>query len=101
MKNRNSSLGLGCWGLGGDAYGLVDEAVAKSIIEKAQNSGIGLFDTAPSYGFGLSEERLGKYLPKNHNIIIVTKVGMSGHTGINVPMSFTNKSIENSINSSS
>lgn len=95
-----SRLGLGCWGLGGDAYGSMDDELSKSIIYKAIDSGINFFDTSPTYGFGESEARLGKYLPKNNDLIIATKVGMIAHSGTDVPLSFTLKSIEKSIDQS-
>ncbi len=46
----------------GNLYQNVDETVAKETIEQAVKSGIKVFDTAPHYGMGLSEIRLGKYL---------------------------------------
>ena len=100
MIKKISKLGLGCWGLGGDAYGSIDDDLSKKIIYKAIDSGINFFDTSPTYGFGKSEERLGKYLPKNDNLIIATKVGMKAHSGTEVPLSFTLKSIEKSIDQS-
>jgi aryl-alcohol dehydrogenase-like predicted oxidoreductase len=100
LSNRISKLGLGCWGLGGDAYGSIDDDLSKNIIYKAIDSGINFFDTSPTYGFGKSEERLGKYLPKNDGLIIATKVGMKAHSGTEVPLSFTLKSIEKSIDES-
>ncbi len=95
-----SKLGLGCWGLGGDAYGSIDDNLSKNLIYKAIDSGIDFFDTSPTYGFGKSEERLGKYLPKNDDLIIATKVGMIAHTGTDVPLNFTQKSIEDSLDQS-
>jgi len=100
LIKKISKLGLGCWGLGGDAYGSIDDDLSKKIIYKAMDSGINFFDTSPTYGFGKSEERLGKYLPKNDNLVIATKVGMKAHSGTEVPLSFTLKSIEKSIDQS-
>ena len=100
MIKKISQLGLGCWGLGGDAYGSIDDNLSKSIIHKAIDSGINFFDTSPTYGFGKSEERLGKYLPKNEDLIIATKVGMKAHSGTEVPLNFSFKSIEESIDES-
>jgi aryl-alcohol dehydrogenase-like predicted oxidoreductase len=100
LIKKIAKLGLGCWGLGGDAYGSIDDDLSKKIIYKAIDSGINFFDTSPTYGFGKSEERLGKYLPKNDNLIIATKVGMKAHSGTEVPLSFTLKSIEKSIDQS-
>ena len=42
----------------------VDEDQAKSALEEAVRQGITYFDTAPFYGAGLSEERIGKYVRK-------------------------------------
>ena len=100
MNKKISKLGLGCWGLGGDAYGLIDDELSKSIIHKAIDSGVIFFDTSPTYGFGESEARLGRYLPKNEDLIIATKVGMMAHSGTDVPLNFTLKSIEKSIDES-
>jgi D-threo-aldose 1-dehydrogenase len=55
----------------------VDEDVALATIDAAWNGGIRFFDTAPLYGHGLAEERLGKALagrPRDE-YIVATKVG--------------------------
>ncbi len=46
-------------------------------LEKAFNSGINYFDTAPLYGYGLSEHRLGNFLKtlNRDQFILSTKVG--------------------------
>ena len=46
-------------------------------LEKASNSGINYFDTAPLYGYGLSEHRLGNFLKtlNRDQFILSTKVG--------------------------
>src|SRR5690606_24070798 len=49
---------------GGYGFGKMSEAEAETLLKKAWDEGINLFDTAPIYGFGLSEERFGRYLPK-------------------------------------
>ncbi|NID06709.1 aldo/keto reductase [Luteibacter jiangsuensis] len=46
----------------GNLYGEVDEAEAARAIGHAWEGGIRHFDTAPYYGFGLSESRLGHVL---------------------------------------
>jgi D-threo-aldose 1-dehydrogenase len=55
----------------------VSEADAVATIQTALNSGVKLFDTAPLYGLGVAEERVGKALsgvPRD-NFVISTKVG--------------------------
>lgn len=62
---------------GGYGFGQMSEALAEKLIKKAWDEGINLFDTAPIYGFGLSEERLGRYLPKEAQVI--SKSGVDWH----------------------
>ncbi|QIY54683.1 aldo/keto reductase [Streptomyces sp. RPA4-5] len=54
-------LGLGCAPLG-NLYRAVPEARAREVVRTALATGAGYFDTAPHYGVGLSEERLGRAL---------------------------------------
>jgi D-threo-aldose 1-dehydrogenase len=67
--------------LGGAAIGnlftAVDEEAARATVDAAWNGGIRSFDTAPHYGLGLSERRLGDALrcrPRDE-YVISTKVG--------------------------
>jgi len=56
----------------------VDEEQAKGALKEALDLGITYFDTAPFYGAGLSEKRIGKYVPKQvqgEKIRISTKCG--------------------------
>jgi D-threo-aldose 1-dehydrogenase len=77
-----SVLGMGGAPLG-DLYELVGDARARETIETAYGLGIRLFDTAPLYGRGLSETRIGAALrdrlgdrPGGRNdIVLSTKVG--------------------------
>lgn len=46
----------------GDVFGAVDERTAVGAVHAAIDHGIDYFDTAPLYGFGLAEERLGRAL---------------------------------------
>lgn len=51
-------------------------------VHRAIDSGINIFDTAPIYGLGHSEEVLGKTLgTKRKNVIIATKVGLTWKKG--------------------
>lgn len=69
-------LGLGCAPLG-NLYRAVDEATATATVDAAWDRGVRLFDTAPLYGHGLSERRLGAALtgrPRDE-YVLATKVG--------------------------
>ncbi len=65
-------LGFGAGGIG-NLYAAVSEDEARHTIETALAEGITYFDTAPHYGFGLSETRLGAVLPTS--VKVSTKVG--------------------------
>lgn len=61
----------------GNLYRAVPDEIAGDAIQAAWDSGVRYFDTAPHYGLGLSEERLGRVLrnkPRNE-FEISTKVG--------------------------
>lgn len=62
---------------GGYGFGEMSETQAEKLIKRAWDEGITLFDTAPIYGFGLSEERLGRYMPKE--AMVITKSGVDWH----------------------
>ena len=71
------------FGMGGAALGNlfdeVDEGVANDTISAAYSAGVRYFDTAPLYGNGLSEKRMGAGLGdyNRDEIVISTKVGWS------------------------
>jgi myo-inositol catabolism protein IolS len=83
---------------GGYGFGEVDESRAEELIKKSWELGINLFDTAPIYGFGLSEERLGKYLPRE--ALVVTKGGVHWHSTKRVNMTNEPKIIEEMLHAS-
>ncbi|MGW9045761.1 aldo/keto reductase [Streptomyces lydicus] len=69
-------LGLGCAPLG-NLYRAMPEARAQDVVRAALAAGACSFDTAPHYGLGLSEERLGRAL-RGHDragYTLSTKVG--------------------------
>ena len=73
---RHGRLGYGAAQLG-NLYRTVDDATAREALETAWDLGIRHFDTAPHYGLGLSERRLGAFLqtkPRDE-FILSTKVG--------------------------
>jgi D-threo-aldose 1-dehydrogenase len=65
-------LGFGAGGIG-NLYAAMSDEAARETIEAALAAGLGYFDTAPHYGFGLSETRLGEALAPN--VKVSTKVG--------------------------
>ena len=56
-------LGLGCASLGG-LYGDISEEQATQVVQRALTLGLNLVDTAPLYGAGKSERRLGTGLSR-------------------------------------
>ena len=54
-------LGLGCAPIG-NMFDVVDDDEAIAVVHAAYDAGIRFFDTAPLYGHGLSERRLGAAL---------------------------------------
>jgi len=73
-----SVIGFGGWGIGGAPFWSTegDNASVKAI-RKAVDLGINFFDTAPVYGFGHSEELLGKTLkPVRDRVILASKCGL-------------------------
>jgi aryl-alcohol dehydrogenase-like predicted oxidoreductase len=74
-----SHIGLGTWALGGWMWGGADEAQSIATIRSAIDRGVTLIDTAPVYGFGRSEEIVGKALEGSlrHKVAIATKVGLA------------------------
>jgi D-threo-aldose 1-dehydrogenase len=65
-------LGFGAAAIG-NLYAAMSDEAARETVETALAEGIGYFDTAPHYGFGLSESRLGAVLPASAKVS--TKVG--------------------------
>lgn len=74
-----SVVGLGTWVLGGGAVWGADTEDAESIrtIQAAVDAGINLIDTAPAYGWGRSEEVVGKAIRgRRDRVILATKCGL-------------------------
>lgn len=61
----------------GNLYRAISDAEADAILDRAWAAGIRYFDTAPLYGFGLSETRLNRFLrdKKRDDVVLSTKVG--------------------------
>lgn len=72
-----SRIALGTWAIGGWMWGGSDEPKAIATIRSAVERGINLIDTAPVYGFGNSEEIVGKALEGiRDKAVIATKVAL-------------------------
>jgi len=79
-----SRIGLGTWAIGGWMWGGTDEAQSIATIRSAVERGITLIDTAPAYGFGHSEEIVGKAFAEGSvrdKVQIATKVGLAWKDG--------------------
>src|SRR6266852_6806253 len=81
---RVSRVALGTWAIGGWMWGGSNESDAINAIHAALDRGINLIDTAPVYGFGRSEEIVGKALAaggRRRRAIIATKVALEWRDG--------------------
>jgi len=79
-----SRVALGTWAIGGWMWGGTDEAESIATIRAAVEHGIDVIDTAPAYGFGRSEEIVGKALAEGglrSRVLIATKVGLEWQQG--------------------
>lgn len=84
-KIADTDLDLQIFGFGsahlGEMYGVVDEADSQATLNAAWGAGVRYYDTAPWYGRGLAEHRLGGFLrtQKRSDFQITTKVGRTLH----------------------
>ena len=79
-----SRIALGTWAIGGWMWGGSDEAESIRTIHTALDKGINLIDTAPAYGFGVSEETIGKAIEQRghrEDVLLATKVGLEWRNG--------------------
>jgi D-threo-aldose 1-dehydrogenase len=77
-RNPLPRLGLGTSPLG-NLYTAVTDSQARAVVDAAWDAGVRTFDTAPHYGLGLAERRLGAALadrPRSE-YVLSTKVGRS------------------------
>jgi aryl-alcohol dehydrogenase-like predicted oxidoreductase len=83
MKHRTfagasvSEVGLGCWQIGGDAWGEVPDADALDVLRASADAGVTFLDTADVYGAGRSEELVGRFLKERgrDRFFVATKFG--------------------------
>src|SRR5258705_6235751 len=79
-----SRIGIGTWAIGGCMWGGSEEMESIETIRAAVDRGITVVDTAPVYGFGRSEEIVGKALAVSglsSRAVIATKAGVDWRDG--------------------
>ncbi|MEJ0092261.1 MAG: aldo/keto reductase [Methylocella sp.] len=79
-----SRVALGAWAIGGWMWGGTDESESIATIRAALEHGVNVIDTAPVYGFGRSEEIVGKALAEGglrDDAVIATKAGLEWKDG--------------------
>jgi aryl-alcohol dehydrogenase-like predicted oxidoreductase len=79
-----SPVAIGTWAIGGWMWGGTDEAESIATIRTAFEHGINIVDTAPVYGFGRSEEIVGKAIAEGRlrsDVLIATKAGLQWEGG--------------------
>ncbi|MDQ1294484.1 MAG: D-threo-aldose 1-dehydrogenase [Actinomycetota bacterium] len=71
-----TQLGFGSSAIG-NMYRAVDDNTAQAALEAAWDAGIRYFDTAPYYGLGVAEQRLGRFLTgrPRQEFVVSSKVG--------------------------
>jgi aryl-alcohol dehydrogenase-like predicted oxidoreductase len=81
---KASRIGLGTWAIGGWMWGGTDDEESIKTIHGAIERGVNLIDTAPAYGFGRSEEIVGRAIADSRlrsRVVIATKVGLEWKDG--------------------
>lgn len=95
-----SEIGLGAWQLGENSgWDSVSEKEAINIVHTSLDLGVNFFDTAPNYGHGTSEIRLGKALKgiDRSKIVINTKFGHTDSGSLNFNSNYIRESLEGSL----
>lgn len=100
-----TTIGFGAWAIGGPwqyGWGKVDDDESIKAIHTAIDNGINWIDTAAVYGFGHSEEVVGKAVKGiRHEVFIATKCGMindgKGNAVVNLKPESIRKEIEESL----
>jgi aryl-alcohol dehydrogenase-like predicted oxidoreductase len=79
IDREASRIGLGTWALGGWMWGGADDDASMRTLLAAIDKGVNLIDTAPVYGFGRSEELVGRTLTEaglRDQVVLSTKAGI-------------------------
>ena len=95
-----SEIGLGAWQLGvNSGWQSMSEKEAIAMVHKSIELGVNFFDTAPNYGLGTSELRLGKALKQydRDRIVVNTKFGHTDTGTMNYRADYIRESLEGSL----
>jgi len=95
-----SEIGLGAWQLGENSgWQSMSEKEAINMTHRSLDLGVNFFDTAPNYGNGTSELRLGKALEgfDRSKVVINTKFGHSENGDTNFNAKYIRKSLDGSL----
>ncbi|MEJ2183226.1 MAG: aldo/keto reductase [Nitrospirota bacterium] len=101
--NGLSRVALGTWAIGGWMWGGTEEEQSIRTIGAAIERGINVIDTAPVYGFGRSEEIVGRALRRHirrHQVFVSTKTGLDWKEGMvfrNCSAEFLRRNVEDSL----
>ncbi|WIX32234.1 aldo/keto reductase [Salinicola sp. JS01] len=98
-----SRVGLGTWAMGGRMWGGTDDPNAIRTIHAAIDQGITLIDTAPAYGFGHSEEVVGKAVAESgqrERLVLATKAGLEWYDDDSLARNATAKRLEKELDDS-
>ena len=81
IKAPLSVIGFGGGAISGQGkgygFGDISEQDSIDLLIEAKNCGINAFDTAPIYGFGMSEQRIGKaFRSCRDQVFIASKAGI-------------------------
>lgn len=95
-----SEIGLGTWQLGiNSGWRSLSEKESIDLVHKSIDLGVNFFDTAPNYGLGTSELRLGKALKEidRSKIVINTKFGHTDSGQTNYNSNYIRESLDGSL----
>ena len=95
-----SEIGLGAWQLGAESgWRSLSEKEAVKMVHASIELGVNFFDTAPNYGFGTSELRLGKALRgiDRDTVVVNTKFGHTDSGATNYNSAYIRESLEGSL----
>ncbi|MBN1688869.1 MAG: aldo/keto reductase [Candidatus Omnitrophica bacterium] len=79
LNFKVSPVGLGTWVMGGWLWGGARDEDSEGAIEASIEAGINFIDTAPVYGFGRSEQVVGKVIKRlgvRDRVVVATKCGL-------------------------
>lgn len=100
-NEKLSSVGFGCWAIGG-TWNNTEDKKSIETIKKAVELGINFFDVAPIYGMGHSEKILGEALKEydKKSLFIATKCGLIWDENKVVTKSISRESLYKELNAS-